>query len=352
MYTVYMKRFYILAGVFVSFFAFTPTDVFAVHLFLDADNTIHNPLDTFYVPVRIDTNEKCINAVDVQIDYNPTELSVKDVSIGDSVLTLWANPPVIEREDGKETGVVKFSGGIPGGYCGRVIGDPGQTNILAKLVISGGLENSTDEVKNTQLIIDPNTKVYLHDGKGTESDLSVAGVELSFKKSALPPKNVWMEDIKSDTVAPQLFDITLIKGPSEGNKRSYIIFNTTDKQSGIDHYEVLETDPDKFGFLSWLPNESYWVVAESPYVLRDQKLRSKIMVKAVDKNGNERVVSYTPEMSLLTEITHPLLLAPIVLIVIFVVLAVVLFTRFAGKRKKKIKEENEEVEDDLKEYEE
>ncbi len=346
-----MWRFYKLVIFSVLFVA--PSLVDAAHLYLSSDSYTHGLMDTFYVPVRVDTKDgECINTVDVTIDYNPDEISVKDILIGDSVLTLWTKKPVIERDGEKEIGVVSFSGGVPGGYCGRVLGDPGQTNVLLKLVVTSAEKNFFDtETKKTQIIIDPKTKVYLHDGKGTEAVLSTQGVDLLFDKTITENEDAWMKDIKADTIAPQLFDITLIKGPSEGNSKSYIIFNTTDKQSGIDHYEVLETDPDKFGFLAWLPGESYWIEAESPYVLRDQKLRSKIMVKAVDKNGNERVVAYTPPMSLFSEITHPSLLLPIAALFIVVIL-VLLFVLKIMKKKKKVTANNDIIEDEIKEDEE
>ena len=32
-----------------------------------------------------------------------------------------------------------------------------------------------------------------------------------------------------------------------------------------------------------------WIRAESPYVLKDQKLKSYVYIKAIDKAGNERI---------------------------------------------------------------
>lgn len=317
--------------------------VSAAQVFLNTEESIRGTQDTFYVPIRIDTQGECINAVRVVLGYNPDLISVRDISTGDSILSLWTTMPQIERLEGKEIGRVVLEGGVPGGYCGRVLGDPGLTNILAKLVVTGvsRLEN-TEESTTTQIVVDPETTAYLHDGRGTEAELTVLGVTLLLTQSTTTPQNVWLSDVKNDTIAPELFDIILVEGPSVGNNKHYIVFNALDKQSGIDHYEVLETDPDRFGFLTWVPKEAYWVEAQSPYVLRDQKLRSKIMVKAVDKNGNERIVTYTPPMSALTELTSTSgflsILAVLVLIGILV-----FFTVLMRRRTKMEKKKGEEV---------
>ncbi|MCX6796840.1 MAG: hypothetical protein NTW06_05100, partial [Candidatus Falkowbacteria bacterium] len=42
-----------------------------------------------------------------------------------------------------------------------------------------------------------------------------------------------------------------------------------------------------------------WQAAQSPYLLSDQKLRSYIYVKAIDKNNNERVAMLGPANPLL-----------------------------------------------------
>jgi hypothetical protein len=344
-YTVPMRWLCPIALFFVVIFS-VPQHVHAVQVFLDTENTIHSSADVFYVPVRVDTQGDCINAISVGISYNPKDISVQDVSIGDSIVTLWTAFPVIERDESGEKGHVVFEGGIPGGFCGRVAGDPGQTNILAKLVVSSVSQNlSEGEMKAVQIIVDPSTSVYLHDGKGSVASTTLLGLELTLTQSTSTPENNWITDIKSDTVSPELFEILLVKGPSEGNNKHYIVFNTTDKQSGVDHYEVLETDPDRFGFLTWVPRESYWVPATSPFVLRDQNLLSKIMVKAVDKNGNERIVTYTPEMSPFAELAQPKYLIPVAVGLVAIVLFSLLCVKyFRNRRKRKEFQDNSKPE--------
>jgi hypothetical protein len=224
---------------------------------------------------------------------------------------------------------------MPGGYCGRVEGDPGLTNILARLVVSAvpSAEN-TSSTTQASIVVLPETQVILADGAGTIAPLTVQGIDLTLTQTTGASNNIWLTDVKSDMIAPELFDIILVTGPSVGNNKSYITFSTVDKQSGIDHYEVLETDPDRFGILTWVPREAHWVRGDSPYVLRDQKLHSKIMVKAIDKAGNERVVEYEPPMSALTVLTRPLVLIPTMSIVILIGLMVFWWMRFRRSRVK------------------
>ena len=308
----------------------------AAQVYLDPEVREHGLLDTFYVPIRIDTQGVCINAVRIAVAYDPNEVSVRDVVTGDSILTLWTQRPSILRVDGKESGRVVLEGGIPGGYCGRVEGDPGLTNTLAKLVVQGVPQPLDIGARTTTLlIVEPEGAVYGNDGSGDVIDFTVLGAEIVLVQSTSTPKDIWKDDVTQDTISPDFFDIRLVRGPSEGNAYHYIAFSTTDKQSGVDHYEVLETDPERFGFLSLLERPAYWVKAESPYVLRDQRLHSKILVKAVDKKGNERIVEYLPPMSPFVAYTRASVLIPIVLFVGFVVILGALVVRFARSRRHK-----------------
>lgn len=327
---------------FVYLLLFAPQTIFAVQISLGSEADSQSHLDTFYIPVRIDTQGECINAVQVTLAYNPEEISVSDISIGDSILTLWTQYPTIEKMDGKEIGRIQMSGGIPGGFCGRVSGDPGQTNLLARLVVNGlPSEIEFNEVKTTQIVIESGSGAFLHDGDGTLASTTYRGIEFAMTHSTTTARNVWLSDIRTDEIAPEDFEITLVKGPSEGSNYHYIAYNTVDKQSGIDHYKVLETDPDRFGFLAWISKEAHWVVGKSPYILRDQNLRSKIMVKAVDKNGNERISTYYPALSPFAEITRPSVFIPLLLILTMVLIIVGIIMIRRKKKKEKNDREHE-----------
>lgn len=266
----------------------------AVSVFLDPDNIIAGSSGTFTANIRIETGGECVNAIDAKLMFDNTILKAVDFGRGQSLISLWIAPPKIDQE----SGVISFSGGIPGGYCGRVSGDPGLTNILGKAVFSPLVPSSSTRIEFFE-----NSEVLLNDGAGTKAEAEYRGAQVTI--TAGEGDNEWLSDIRADAVAPEDFTIELDRDPVAYDGKYFIAWSTVDKQSGIDHYEVLETNPWKFGFFNFLgvgEKRTFWIPAESPYVLRDQNLRSRIMVKAVDKIGNERIAGINPETSLLQKI--------------------------------------------------
>jgi hypothetical protein len=91
--------------------------------------------------------------------------------------------------------------------------------------------------------------------------------------------------VTKDKSPPEPFEMGVGRDPGIFDNKYFISFFATDRESGIDYYEVKEGDQT-------------FVRAESPYLLKDQSLRSTIKVKAVDKAGNERLTelpaSYPP----------------------------------------------------------
>jgi len=87
--------------------------------------------DAITTAVRImpdkETRE-CINVVDAVVTYTDNTQPI-DISLGKSIVSVWVEPPVIN----KENRTITFAGGIPNGYCGRVEGDPRLTNVIAEI---------------------------------------------------------------------------------------------------------------------------------------------------------------------------------------------------------------------------
>jgi hypothetical protein len=200
----------------------------------------------------------------------------------------------------RAAGTVSFSGGLPGGYCGRIVGDPGLTNILAELVFR--VRPTTEQLATPVRITE--AEVYANDGQGRTVPARLESQAVPIDGlSTTTPRDAWVARVRQDVTAPELFEIILETEVGVARGRYFISFNTTDKQSGIAYYEVRETDPERWGFLSFVPRQAQWIAVESPYVLRDQSLNSTIQVKAVDKAGNERVVSFQPPEELKRTLT-------------------------------------------------
>jgi len=249
--------------------------------------------DTITIALRLDTDEnECVNTIDATIHYDASIRAV-DVSRGDSILSLWVEDPVIDEVNK----TIRFAGGIPGGYCGRIAGDPSLTNVILELVFrSPGLSVGGGNNQSARIWLDDSTQALLHDGFGTPATLTIHDSMISLNDGAgASPNDTWREEILDDSELPSDFRIELGKDETAFNKQYFITFNALDKQSGIDHYEVMEEPFEEFYSFKWGGVDAPWTITASPYVLKDQTLNSTIYVKAIDKAGNERISKFVPE---------------------------------------------------------
>ncbi len=268
----------------------------AATLYIDPATPTLNRGDAVTLSVRLDTDEaagECINAIDGVITYNDA-INPVDISVGESILPIWVEQPTIDKEKRQIT----FAGGIPNGYCGRVEGDPRLTNTILQLVfrapgltVGGGSDSNIGTVSFA-----PETRAYLNDGFGGEAILQTLGAELTLNQTVGNEiVDEWRDEVANDSIPPEDFSITLERDEFAFDKKYYIVFNTTDKQSGIDHYEVIEELPEDVRLFSFGAATAPWVETRSPHVLSDQSLQSTIRVRAVDKAGNEYVATLAPQ---------------------------------------------------------
>jgi len=115
--------------------------------------------------------------------------------------------------------------------------------------------------------------------------------------------------ILQDQTAPEHFEILIGRDTSVHENKYFATFATVDKTSGIDHYELAEYKLLSFAAIL----DKKWKVVQSPYPLFDQKLRSIIKVKAIDKAGNERVALYAPTSTRIIENTFLVVLLLLVI---------------------------------------
>jgi hypothetical protein len=243
----------------------------AATLALDPATGTYGPGDTFIVNVRLDTDDsQCINAAHVVIQYPATTLRAVDFGRGNSIFSLWVGDPKIDTV----AGTVDFSGGVPGGYCGRIPGDPALSNILGSVVFTV-VGSST---KSATIQFSSASTLYKNDGLGTAVAPALQNATITISPTAKLSSNPWIAEVSADTIPPEPFLISLESTRGVFDGKYYIVFSTVDKQSGLDHYEVLENKA--------------WVPATSPHVLADQSLKSPIEVRALDKAGNIRVGTY------------------------------------------------------------
>lgn len=266
-----------------------PSALFAATLSVDPTEGTYGPGDMFMVTVRLDTaTDECVNVAMVELHYPNDWIKATVVSKGESLLSLWTDEPTIDHE----RGIVSFSGGIPAGYCGRVQGDPGKTNILARVVFNvpgnmiGG-KVATGPVP-MEVSFGSSTALYLNDGFGTPATLRLEGATFERALVSTQLKNEWLDVVHADDVPPDQFIATIEHDPNMFEGRYFLAFTTVDKQSGINHFEVKEDDPERLDFVRGKNDHAEFVTSPSLYYfeLKDQELKSRITVRAVDNARN------------------------------------------------------------------
>ncbi|MEK7654473.1 MAG: cohesin domain-containing protein [Patescibacteria group bacterium] len=214
--------------------------------------------------VRMDSPEN-VNAVQGRVEFPKDILEVKRISEGASIINLWIVHPRVT--DGK----IEFSGAIPGGY-------PAFDGVLFTI------DFLAKKPGNAKISIQ-NALALLNDGEGTEASLirREAVIKVTSEPQNLPDPE------EPDEILPEIFSVTLIDGGELIGEGKFAVFSTQDKGSGLSHYEVFEGRSFIFR-----PDPKEWQVAGSPYLLMDQDQKSWLAVKAIDNQGNERVVWIAP----------------------------------------------------------
>jgi len=239
----------------------------AAELYLESSEENYYVNETFITNIRIDVgNNESINAIEAYLKFPNDILEVKDFSTGNSILTFIEEPKIDQ-----EQGLISFVGIIPGGYSGRIPGDPGESNLLGKIIFYS---------------ISP--------GEGTSANLTDKGIIVDVQKidDINLVKDEWKKELEKDNVLPEDFNPEIIK--IDG--KYYLSFTAKDKNSGIDYYEISEKN--FWESINKLSGVGKWADAESPYLLKDQSLSNRIEIKAVDKAGNERIVKLPATYSL------------------------------------------------------
>jgi hypothetical protein len=284
----------------VLLFLLIPSTTSAAALYIDPAISELLRGESITMAVRLDTDEtigECVNAVDAVITY-PANIEPVDVSIGESIFSMWVERPTIN----KEARTITFAGGIPNGYCGRVTGDPRLTNVLTEIIFRspGFVVGGTQSDSNiAEVAFAPESAAYLNDGRGTKANLNTYGARITLNATGgSGENNLWRDKVNDDNIPPEEFSIFLEKRDISND--FFVVFNTTDKQTGIDSYQIMEEPLTQYGSFQWGRADAPWVDAQSPYTLQDQTLNSIIRVRALDKAGNEYIANLIPDESLRT----------------------------------------------------
>ena len=218
----------------------------------------------FTIVVAIDTQDQSINAMEGNVIFPSDLLEIKKIQDGNSIINFW-----IERTAANQSGVIHFSGIIPGGY-------QNENGFIFSIVFKAG------KIGDGSIKINE-ANALLNDGTGKAADLRISPfhfsvLELDKDASSRPPP----VDIEKDAVLPEEFNPEISSSADLFDGKWFLVFATQDKGSGIDYYQVRE---GVFG--------NFHTVL-SPYLLQNQNLDKVIFVKAVDRSNNERIETVYP----------------------------------------------------------
>lgn len=288
---------------------FAAVPVFAAEVSVESKTQEVAVDEQFQVDVLLNTQNEEINAVEGKVIFPRDLLELKEIRDGATIVNFW-----IERPKVRSDNQIIFSGIIPGGYQ-ETKGFLFSVVFQARASGSGAIEIR-------------DTKVLLNDGEGTPASVKISPFQFSISQEA-PVAPPMVETIK-DTDLPEAFEPIVASDPTMFDGKYFLVFATQDKGSGIDHYEILEKE--QCGSLRGLIKKEKWQVAESPYLLKDQNLRSYIFVKAIDKAGNERVAELPPQNPLKWYENYSFW----IIIIVVIILTYITWITWRILRKKKI----------------
>ncbi len=224
--------------------------------------------DSVRIDVDLFPEGKDVNALEGSLSFSHDVFNFEKITDGNSPVALW-----LERPAENSSSEIFLSGIIPSGFSG--VSAP-LFSLYFKALKQGSGAFTFSRVRLLE-----------NDGKGTEvpTRFGVTDVIVSSATST------GAEPFPEDSFPPEQFTPSISSDPTVFDGKLFIIFSTTDKGLGVDHYDVEEVaSRGDIDSASWIP-------AQSPYLLKDQALSSDIYVRAVDRAGNfivEKVPARVP----------------------------------------------------------
>lgn len=210
--------------------------------------------DVVILDVYLSTEEsEEINAVEGVIKVKGNQ-KIKQITTAGSVFDLWPNKPSFNNSE------ISFVGGSASSVFGSKL------KLFSVVVEIESME---------EIIFEPEyLNAFLNDGIGTKISINEINTKISINNSDRETKNEFEKLLFNDKESPNEFDVYVGRDDYSFDGKYFISFNTTDDESGIERYEVIEND-------SKTP-----VLTGTTYVLQDQSLKGNLIVKAFDHAGN------------------------------------------------------------------
>ncbi|ETB63589.1 TPA: hypothetical protein DIC38_02675 [Candidatus Nomurabacteria bacterium] len=237
----------------------------ASSLFLDLSKEEVSVGEQFYVDIVLDTQGKSINGINSSFSFNNDLFRLVRIEDSKSMINYW-----IDKPSDNNSGRIDFSGIIVNGFDGVI--DPfNLENKLPGIILRIVFEPLSSGTHSFDLY---EASATLNDGNGTILDLDDNHLSINILDSI---KDI---SIPVESSTPQI-SFEIIKEKDLYDNKYVIIFNATDESSGIREVLIKE------GFRKWKQ-------VESPYLLKDQSRKSKIVLKAINLTGGSMELKIDP----------------------------------------------------------
>jgi len=307
-----IARRFLFFSAFVCLSLALPFSTSAAEIFFEAQAREVAAGSEFSIDVVLNTKNEDINALEGRVLFPRELVEVREIRDGNSIVNLWIERPSTERVVTNDArGGVVFSGITPGGF-----GDEG--GLLFSIIFEAKKEGIAEfSLSNVRALRD--------DGIGSEVETTTRPFTVEIVLG--DPADITERAEKEDRYRPESFVPKVARDETLFDGKWFVVFTAQDKQSGIERYEVRETRGRIQEFIRG------WEIAESPYVLADQNLRSVIWVKAIDRAGNERVEKLPPQNPLPWYENYDMWAILFVVILLLLALSAVLKARRRSRKK-------------------
>lgn len=299
----------------------TPFKAEAAKLELKGPQEKEIPLQSqFEVIVGIDTETDTLNAFSGSITFPSNTLALQTIRDGNSIIGLWVEAPH-EVPITATLHSVNFSGTIPGGFNG--------TDRLFSLVFQAVSADPEARITPTELVS------LKHDGLGTQVATTSKPLLFTLQPGDPPSGKVEAESL-IDTTPPFGIEAHIIQDQNLQDGKWTAVFTATDPESGIEHYEIQESD-------SSTPREQGWAIAASPYPLQDQERKNWVHIKAINRAGLSTTTSIEPIKKPVlapTTITAQTVLKLLGLLAIIIIILLVIWKRASRHKREQISTHN------------
>lgn len=275
-----MKYFAYAFALLASLFA---TPVMAADWHLSATN-VEGQANLVALHLTLNAGDDRFNVVEGNITVSGKDVRVLETSVGTSVASFWPETPAVIGNN------VRFAFMTPGGVTG---------NGLPVLTVIASMP------ADSQLVVSAHdSAAYKHNGEGTRVPIPTATLTLDKQPSQSKSESI------TDKRAPEPFTPTVEQEPLI-NKQPILFFNAQDKESGVDHYDLLVSAVALSE--AELAASKDWVRIENPYTLPTHIVASHVYIRAIDKGGNVRMSHVElPTLPTTTRLLWPFAIAVVV----------------------------------------